>query len=206
MIDLFTIEIEPALETTSISDILTNVNTIINSCVNIIVFIGGILGLKYINKLRERQSDSVFSYLTRLNVRLRFFKMSLTDYKTEILDQFIPESHRREIGPERVVFIDEVINNFSESAKETLNFLRNENDQMPAQIGWFKCLDTLIEFLNDCEHLIQNGYYKWNINNDMDSEKESYYCKHMENINKLIEMITDRQRQLEIEIFKKSGG
>lgn len=204
MIDLsYSIEIKPALNTMTISDLLTIIDTIINSALNIVMIVGGILGLNYIIKLRKRQFDSTFSYLTKLNVRLKYFDMTLKIYKDEIMDRFLPSRDRREISAERTLLVKETIESFSKNAKETLNFLKDEDDQMPAQEGWINCFNSFIEFLIDCEQISQDSYYKWTATNDIENIKETYYNNILNNINRLINMVNICQQKLEKDIFKK---
>lgn len=182
------------------SNILVNTDTFFNIIVNIIVILGGILGFKYIVKLREKQIDSAFSYLTRLNIRLEYFHEILAAYKDEVMDRFLPENHRREIAVNRVSLVANTIMHLSESAKETLKFFRDENDQMPAQEGWVDCLNQFIKFLIDIEQLDQDSYFKW-IGSDT-QEKELYYNKNFQNIEALLEMVYNCQCDLEKNIFK----
>lgn len=199
MIKCLFITVENVTETViSIADILATTDII----VNIIVIIGGILGFNYIRKLREKQVDSTFSYLMRLNVRLKYFYEVLDTYKEEIMDCFVPENCRREISANRIHLVANVIKHLSESAQETLEFLMNENNQMPAQEGWTDHLNLFIEFLIDCEQLNQTVYFKWSDENNLDAQKEKYYTDNLKNIEELIEMVKGRQTKLENKIFK----
>lgn len=187
---------------TMISYILMNVDTIVNIIVNIIVIIGGILGFSYIKNLREKQIDSTFSYLTKLNIRLNYFHELLIVYKDEIMDYFIPEDYRREISADRISLITEMIRCFSENAKETLKFLMYEDNQLPAQKGWINCFNNFIVFLIDCEQLNQNTYFKWTARDDLEEQKEKYYNNNLKNIEHLLEMVHVRQSELEDNIFE----
>lgn len=186
------------------SEILEDVDTFFNILVNITVILGGILGLNYIRKLQERQIDSIFSYLTRLNIRLKFFHELLITYKDDIMDRFVPESERREISADRISLVIEAINHLSENANETLKFLMSEDNQMPAQQGWINCFNIFIEFLIDCEHLNQVAYFKWIAGDDLEEKKQQYYDKNLRNIDNLLDMVYKRQSKLESDIFKKS--
>lgn len=190
-------------DTLSISDILSGTDTFTNIIVNIIVIVGGIVGLNYIRKMREKQIDATFSYLTRLNVRLKYFDCILDTYSEEIMDCFIPENSRREIGAERITLVSNTIRDFSKNAEETLKFIREENNQMPAKKGWVEKFNLFIEFLIDCEQLNQSTYCKWTTIDDFDEKKKNYYKKNVENIKNLLQMVNERQSNLENELFKK---
>lgn len=200
-VSIFAIDAEMGVFT---PNVLENIETFFKIFVDIVVVMGGILGFNYINKLREKQIDSIFSYLTRLNIRLKYFYKSLIDFKDEVMDRFVPESERREISADRVSIVKEAINNLSENANETLGFLMSEDNQIPAKQGWTNCFNTFIEFLMDCGHINNAAYFKWIVGDDLDKMKQEYYYKNLKNIEKLIKMVYERQSELEEDIFKKS--
>lgn len=200
----FSITVEPVVESVmSISDVLAGIDTLVNIIVNIIVIVGGVLGFNYIRKLREKQIDSTFSYLTRLGIRLKYFRELLVTYKDEIMDRFLPEDCRREISADRIYIVSNAIKHLSENAKETLIFLRDADDQMPAQKGWINCFYSFIEFLIDCEQLEQATYFKWMNSVDLEEIKNRYYNNVLGNIDQLLTMLRDRQIELENEMFEK---
>ncbi len=188
----------------TLNDILSNTNDFLQIVVNIIVILGGILGFNYIIRLREKQLDSIFTYLTRLNIRLKYFRNLLHDYRYEIMDCFLPEGSRREISADRVSLVNHAITDLAKNAKETLIFLKEESNQMPAQKGWIDCFNVFVEFLIDCEKIDQDVYFKWTAYDDIQEEKEKYYNNAIDNIDKLIEMVYSRQTKLEHDIFKKN--
>lgn len=187
----------------SLNDILSNTNDFLQIIVNIAVILGGILGFSYIKKLRENQIDSTFTYLTRLNIRLKYFQNLLSDYKDEIMDCFLPEGFRREISADRVFLVNHAITDLAKNANETLNFLKEESNQMPAQQGWIDCFNVFVEFLIDCEKIDQDAHFKWTAHENIQQDKEKYYDNALSNIKKLINMVHDRQSKLEYDIFKK---
>lgn len=187
----------------TLNDVLSNTNVFLQIIVNIVVILGGILGFNYIKKLREKQLDSTFTYLTRLNIRLKYFRNLLLDYRDEIMDCFLPEGSRREISADRVSLVNHAITNLAKNAKETLNFLKEESNQMPAQQGWIDCFNVFVEFLIDCEKIDQDAHFKWIAHENIQEEKEEYYNNALDNINKLLEMVYSRQSKLEHDIFKK---
>lgn len=172
---------------------------------NAIVIVGGILGFNYIWKLRDKQMDSTFSYLTRLNVRLKYFDETLRMYKSDIMDRFIPVNARRETSGDRIPLVEDTIKCLSENAKETLKFLKDENEQMPAQKGWVDHFNCFVEFLLDCERLKHSSYFKWNTSFDLEKEKSKYYEEHTKNISEILKMVEERRRELEGKLFKKKN-
>lgn len=193
------VAVESAL---SITDILAGTDTVVNILVNIIVIAGGILGFNYVKKLREKQVDSTFSYLMRLNVRLKYFREIFVTYKEEIMDCFLPEDCRRGISADRTYLLADTIKNISENAKETLKFLKAEDNQMPAMKGWTDCFNLFIGFLIDCEQLNQVSYFKWSARDNLEEKKNQYYDVNLNNIDRLLKMVHTRQSELEDKIFK----
>ena len=191
-----------SVSSSSINDILTNINTFTEIIVNIIVIVGGIVGANYVKKQREKQIDSTFSYLTKLNVRMKIFRELLNTYKDEIIERFLPRECRREISPDRIGIVNDRINYLAKLAEETLEFVKSEDGQMPAQKGWISHFNKFIEFLVDCEQLRQPTYYKWVQTENLEEKQESYYTEVVNNIDKMIEMVNTRQKELEDEIFK----
>jgi hypothetical protein len=188
----------------TIESTLSYLNTTADIIVNIIVIIAGVVGLLYVFKFREKQRDSIFSYQSRLMVRLKFFDEMLTKYEREIKECFYNKSNRREISADRVALIGNVIKHISEYAHDTIQFLCDENDQMPADIGWSQSINTFIEFLIDCEQLTEPGYFKW-IKDDEGIEKcNDYYINMKNNIKKLSNMIIESQVKVENKIFKET--
>lgn len=176
----------------SMTEILTNSNTIVNIFVNIFVMVGGILGFNYVRQLREKQKNSAFNYLTRLNVRIRNLYALLSTYKNDILNYILPKEDRRELTPEKSIIIPKVINSLAQNAKEILIFLKNEEDQMPAQKGWVKSFNDFVDFLICLEQIesTPSSVLKFNFQHNLN------------NIHDIIEMIESRQTYLEDEIFK----
>lgn len=188
----------------SVKDALLNVNTTTSILVNIIVIVGGILGFKYVKKLREKQMDSIFSYQTRLNVRLRYFHEVLVTYRVDIIEYFFPEADRRETSADRIGLVRSTVKHLAEYARDTMKFLRDENNQMPAKKGWSKQLNAFIKFLIDCEQLDQPGYFKWLKDENGIIKSQQYYKNVSENIDRLLQMIEDCQEEVEGEIFKEN--
>lgn len=201
----FSIATSSQLSTISTSNVITNIDSIVNIVVNILVIYGGILGLQYIKKMREKQVDSTFSYLTKLNIRLKYFYEILSIYGEDIMDRFVPAGCRREIAADRVCVVDETIKRLSSNATETLGFLKNEDNQMPAEVGWTTCFNKFIEFLIDCEQINENNYFKWMVTADLEQKKKKYYDTNLTNIDKLLQMVCTQQCKVEEDIFKHNS-
>ena len=76
--------------------------------------------------------NAAFSYLTQFQVRLKTLQTLFIEYENQIMERFIPETKRREDADAISSFINEIINEFSRNALETLKFLQESQEQMPA--------------------------------------------------------------------------
>ena len=87
-----------------------------------------------------------------------------------------------------------------ETTKDTIEFLKNSEDQMPASEGWIDKCSILFEFLEDYSKLSDNfEHLKWNGN--YAKNKEKYYKKHYTNICSMLDDIEEQQKDIECRIF-----
>lgn len=172
--------------------------------VNMVVVVGGVMGISYIWRAREKQKEAIFGYLTKLNIRLIELRKTLLDFKAEIMDCFGPADYMREIPGDRIRLIKDVIENFSSEASETLQFIKKEDSQFPAQKGWSKKIEKLVGFLVDCERIQYKAYFCVSGENSgkVDEAKEKYYKDALDNIDDLIKMVGERQEELEKKLFE----
>ncbi len=181
-----------------------NVESFSNIITNIIVIIGGVFGILYLQKLREKQIDATFSYLARLKIRLQYILDIMIKYKLQILDRFIISNKRRN-SIANVATSSFVLEQLALRSKETIQFLMDSDDQVPASENWLEYCDILLEFLEDCEKLLEKDYYKWVPDKDTDTEKlqEEYYEKHKTNIELMLNSIRNNQKEIQEKLFKK---
>lgn len=187
-------KINSLMNMVSVNNFWSNVETISNIVVNIVVVLGGILGLLYYRKLKEKQMNAAFSYLTQLQVRLKTLQTLYISYENQIMERFIPETKRREDADATSSFINEIIDEFSRNALETLKFLQDSQEQMPASKDWIDKYELLIEFLLDAGHLSMPTFYKW-IDDDNKQSRTKYIQKHKKNLEELLNDIKAEQEK-----------
>lgn len=187
-------KINSIMDMITMNKFLGDVETISNIVVNIVVIIGGILGLLYYRKLKEKQMNAAFSYLAQLQVRLKTLQTLYISYEKQIMKRFIPETKRREDADATSSFINDIIDEFSKSALETLKFLQDSQEQMPASKEWIDKYDILIEFLLDAEHLSMHTFFKW-IDDDDNQLRTTYLQKHKKNLTELLNDIKTEQEK-----------
>lgn len=179
-----------------------NVESFSNILVNIVVIIGGVVGLLYYKKLKERQSNAVFSYLTQLEVRLKQLQLIYLSYEDYLMERFIPDAKRVEDVNATLTFINKIVKEFANNALETLNFLRKSQEQMPASKDWVVKYDLLIEFLFDAYHLSIENYFKW-MSDDEKVLRKQYAEKHKKNLEEILNDIKNEQEKITDKLFKK---
>lgn len=189
------------LNSLTLVEFLTTTSTVSDIIVNVVVIIGGIMGLNYVKKLREKQKESTFNYLTKLNVRLKYFEITVEEFAYDIKTRLVPKRLRRDTSAEKILTVTNMFTQLTKNAEETLKFLKNENDQMPATRGWVDCFNTFIEFLVDSAKLEQETYSKWDTCDNPEEEVDKYISDHLENIRELIRMVHQKQCDLEDELF-----
>ena len=182
-----------------IKNIIQLIGDIVNIITNIIITIGGIFAIMFFRRLQEKRLDASFSYLSRLKARIHYLLNIFEDYEDEILDRFIPQDKRRPIEASKSLFVNKIIDNFSKYANETLIFLMNADDQFPSGIGWISMYDDFLVFLEDCEKINNEKYYKWASLNG----KEDYSSTHKKNMQDMINLINSYQKDIEKKICPK---
>ena len=183
-------------------DVLAVTDSAVGIVVNILVIIGGIVGFSYIKKLREKQKDSIFGYLTKLSVRINCIYQLVINNRDDITERFIDISNRRIPSANKIQSTYNAIEILSQNASEALKFLMNEDDQIPAQKGWTKCLSLFISFLIDCEQLKNPAFFKWTNRGEHQSDIDTYINDRIDCMINLLKMISDCQIDLETKICK----
>lgn len=184
----------------SIEEIFSCAESILSAIANLLVAFVGVYGIKYLNKIKEKNDNATFGYYARLKVRLHIMKNILDEYKMPFLDRLIPESERTDIEPSKIATVDLAIKELIENAKDTLCFLKDSEDQMPASRTWSDNYGTLLEFVEDCVKMDNIKYFKWNA--DFSDKQEAYYKKHKENIEMMIACISEQQERIQKKLYK----
>lgn len=190
-------------QTNTIEKIFSCGDSIVSIIVEIILAIVGVCGIRYLYKIREKNYNATFGFYCRLKVRLcRIIKIINKDYKDYIFDRFSQQNSRKDIDLKNAENIKIDIEDLAETAKETLEFLKKEDNQMPASENWSNNYSTLLDFLEDCKNISDENYYKWQSSDS--NMKDTYYKLHNDNLHSMLEYINDRQNYLQKKLYKKS--
>lgn len=192
------------LENNTNTSLLDSIDAIINIAIGIISIIGGLLGIFLLKTLREKNLNATLGYFSRLKVHIHLLKSTFDNYHTEILYRFIPENSRVDSDHTKSSFISDIICNFSNEASDTLTFLKNEDNQMPADNNWMAKYDILLDFLEDMKQIKQCKFYKFDMSDDFDEIADEYYKKHSENLSNMLKSIENHQNKIQNKLYKKN--
>ena len=194
VLNLNIINIEP--DTSNLLEMILMISELI---INLSLIAGGAYTISRIKRLRIKRDDAIFSFLQRLQIRVRRLNSTFKNHKEYLLDSLIVPT-KRSIGLDAPnSYIDNLANKFSKDASETITFLMNENDQIPLYNGWTEQCKILIEFLEAYSRIEDKNYFLWTD----DQNKESFFKVHSENMDMMIEKINARQLEIEEEINKE---
>ena len=182
-------------------DKLTISENFISTITAFIVAITGVIGISYINKIKEKRYNATFSFCARLKIRLHIIKDLLDNHKDFMLDQLLPVSSRKKTDISEQSVVKNAKNLMHETVCETIEFLKNSDDQMPAAEGWSKKCTILFEFLEDFSRMSDEyEHLKWP-KDQFETKKEEYYDLHYSNITSMINDIENQQVEIESKIF-----
>lgn len=182
-------------------DDIQNIESYTNIIGNLVIIVGGMMGIIFFRHLRNKQENAIFSYLTQLQVRIKTLYEIFEKYHAPIMERFVPQTSRRTDVTGQTAFIDEIIQNFISTAQETLDFLKKTDNQMPASKNWPELFNCLIEFLLDVKCLSMDTFHKWPQGN-CEQLKNDYYNKHKENLEAILKAIDKNQKKIVKRIFR----
>ena len=175
---------------------IENINSITKIISNIILIIGGFWGVGFLKGLKEKSINATFGYYTMLKIRINYFLKMLKTYKDELLDRLIPDNDRVELEESTSLFFQDVLDEYSSNAAETLSFLKNSDDQIPTNVEWISNYDSFIEFLNDATKMNKEEFHICKDERLYNKFKTDYYDTHIAAMEALIREINTAQEVL----------
>lgn len=174
---------------------------IVNCIFSFVTLIGGAWCFVLVRRLKEKQMDATFSFLTRLGFRIKLIYNALENYHLEILDTLCIPTSRNSSSDDNNSYTEKIVENFLINTKETLKLVLNSDDQVPVKEGWTQCYNLFVEFLDIYTRTEDNNYYLWA--NDCNTQKDAFYKKHKENMKQMLDDIQAKQKELEKKLSKK---
>lgn len=181
---------------------LNNVDTIVEILISIITGVSVILGLHYLKSLKEKYTVATFTFWSQINVRIVLL-CSLLKEEKRFLNNMYPQDIQA--NWETSNLSQKRVKEYQDLVKDTLNFLKSTDDQMPAYVGWSEDFKEFIQFLtNIIQYDICNstGQFVENVSGII-SERDTYWenvCSVME---RLQAGINKKQKEIEEEICKE---
>lgn len=174
---------------------------IVNCIISVVTLLGSAWCIVRVRKLKEKQLDSIFSFLTRLSIRLNIMSDALKKYNDPILVVLYSPKIRSEMVEYDTLYSQSVAKIFLKHSQDTMSFILNTNDQIPLKQGWLDKYNTLIEFLDIYVKTEDEDFFLWYEKEK--KTKDDFYSKHIKNIDEMIKDISDAQREIEKKLSKK---
>ena len=172
-----------------------------NCFISLVALFGGAWCFVQIRKLKEKQLDSIFSFLIRFRIRLRLMITSLEKYSNYILEALTNPSIRQGDVDDDNSYSEKIVESFLKNAKETLEFLLNSDNQIPIQKGWMEKYNKLIDFLDVYVKTEDKNFFIWN--DESDDLKKEFYETHIINMKTMLSEIDNLQSELEKKLTRK---
>lgn len=174
---------------------------IVNCIISVVTLLGSAWCIVRIRKLKEKQLDSIFSFLTRLSIRLNIMSDALKEYKDPILVVLYSPQIRSEMIEYNTLYSESVAKIFLKHSQDTMTFILDTNDQIPLKQGWLDKYNKLIEFLDTYVKTEDENFFLWPEKET--KSKDDFYSKHIKNIDEMIKDISDAQKEIEKKLPKK---
>lgn len=187
--------------------LFNNSEPVKNLAETLISIIGGVCaisGILWLKDLKNKQNTAIFGFWSQLVVKLKILKKRLeSDYS--LINNLYPVESQEvwtniAAPPNR-----SDIEMFMDLAQETLTFIKDAEDQMPAYRGWTNDYAALIDFLDDVL------YYDISLPTDKFkflgklpvSERNTYVSSICSLLSRLIEEIEKTQKQVEKKLCRR---
>lgn len=152
----------------------------VESAVNIIAAIAGgicaVVGIRYISVLKKKRLSAIFSFWIQLRVRIEELQRALRA-DNSIINGLYSNEVRTAWNNKGSLASDEVVGRFYDNAQETLQFIKNVSDQIPANEKWLNAYMEFIGFLIDMSQYDIRDYlsnFKFVKSETLDHRQE--YC------------------------------
>ncbi len=188
--------------THTLSNILGNIESITGIIISIVTGVSIILGLRFLKSIKEKQLSATFSFWSQINVRIIRLRKILEWNKGVLNNMYSAEVRTawETAGPPT-----ELTSEFKALAVETINYIKETPDQMPAYIGWSNDFSEFEEFLSDViQYDICDSEKNFISSANTKAPDRDKYCKKICDVMKRLNNgIGKKQHELETAICKK---
>lgn len=186
----------------SILDFLDGINNFASIVVSILGGICALKGINYLRILRQKKADAVFSFESQLYVRI--YQIRVLIGNNEFLFTNLFSETAKESWGDKSAAHDEKTKQLYENVKETLDYIKEATDQMPAYKGWVNDYAELIKFLTEVIHFNicdPRRDFKYTTPCD-ESKRTSYFRATRDMLDRLLTGIKEDQNKYEGGIFR----
>ena len=172
--------------------------------VGIIAIIGGVVGLLYLNKQRDKRRDASFGYMAQLSVHIQNIKKIFENESDKLLNQLVSSNDRIPWGEFAVPNHEAITAMFKNRIEQTLDFLMSTNNQMPVYIGWTERMSKFLSFLEDFSFFFNSDGFLWQGDRTEISHKQNEYKRlNIDNMTEMLNDIETYQKAIESKIAQK---
>lgn len=169
--------------------------------VNIVTGMSIIKGFNYLKSLKDKTNSATFTFWSQFRIRIHELKNWLEADETLINNLYDPKIRATWEG--ELSQGEERVEKYKEKIKQTISYIENTPDQMPAYEGWTSDYNKIIVFLYDMiQYDICNSesYFKFVSAQTINDRKQ--YCKDICNtMTRMCEKIEQRQAKVEQYLF-----
>ena len=189
-----------------IKNILENASNINNLTQSLITILGSILaitGIQYLNVLKKKKTEVEFSYWTQLLIRLNQILNRLNTNEA-LINNFYSHECRNSWETVGASVRSEDIKDFIDIVQETIEFIKNTPDQIPAYQGWTTDYKTITVFLDDIflfDILNPDEHFKYSSGSIEDRERENELIKRA--LNRMTKEIEEHQKKTEARLCRE---
>ena len=159
------------------------------------------MGYRYLNSLKDKALVAAFSYWTQLRVRL-FLIITSVETNIDVLDNMYPPSER--IKWKSILPMKEEIDSLYDQVINTIQFLQQAEDQMPAYLGWTDDYNMMLEFFAKIIQYDIREPDKHFMQGTKD-DRDRLWCDAKMSMDKIICEVTKAQKRAEGRLYPKTG-
>lgn len=164
------------LKETTFDAIIGYTKDVVEIALTVITGVVAIFGISYLRKLKEKKAESIVGFCIHLKIRIVEILRRIEDFP-QLLYFLCDDDSLTNLNTE------EMHNDFCKLVKETLKFIKDNNNQVPIVTGWTENYTAFISFLSIIDS------YDYNI------DGEQSYHKFTEN-SELIKFVEDNKKNM----------
>lgn len=178
-------------------DILNAIESVVNILAALLGGFCAVKGIRYISALKKKRLAATFSFWVQLWIRIEELQQILAA-NFSVINGMYSSDVRWDWNPTGTSSNDEAVAHFYECAQETLEFLKNVSDQIPASNSWLEKYMDFVKFLID---VTQYDIRDYNTNfkffgTETLTDRNQYVQNALTTMNTLLDTIKKQQKEV----------